>query len=117
MCVNQPPSQRAQTSTPQPTSCGGSGAFVGGCSGWAYFASKTAYASSVVIQIATRDQRKTSSAVRSRGIVRGSSPIVRAAMAYEFKLPDLGEGLTEGEIARWLVNEGDEVAEDQPLVE
>jgi pyruvate dehydrogenase E2 component (dihydrolipoamide acetyltransferase) len=38
-------------------------------------------------------------------------------MAHEFKLPDLGEGLTEGEIARWLVVEGDEVAEDQPLVE
>jgi pyruvate dehydrogenase E2 component (dihydrolipoamide acetyltransferase) len=38
-------------------------------------------------------------------------------MPYEFKLPDLGEGLTEGEIARWLVAEGDEVAEDQPLVE
>ena len=38
-------------------------------------------------------------------------------MAYEFKLPDLGEGLTEGEVARWLVSEGDEVAEDQPLVE
>jgi len=38
-------------------------------------------------------------------------------MAYAFKLPDLGEGLTEGEIARWLVAEGDEVAEDQPLVE
>jgi pyruvate/2-oxoglutarate dehydrogenase complex dihydrolipoamide acyltransferase (E2) component len=36
---------------------------------------------------------------------------------YEFRLPDLGEGLTEGEIARWLVAEGDEVAEDQPLVE
>ncbi len=38
-------------------------------------------------------------------------------MAYEFKLPDLGEGLTEGEVARWLVSVGDEVAEDQPLVE
>jgi pyruvate/2-oxoglutarate dehydrogenase complex dihydrolipoamide acyltransferase (E2) component len=38
-------------------------------------------------------------------------------VAYEFKLPDLGEGLTEGEIARWLVTEGEEVAEDQPLVE
>jgi pyruvate dehydrogenase E2 component (dihydrolipoyllysine-residue acetyltransferase) len=38
-------------------------------------------------------------------------------MAYEFKLPDLGEGLTEGEIARWLVDEGQEVAEDDPLVE
>jgi pyruvate/2-oxoglutarate dehydrogenase complex dihydrolipoamide acyltransferase (E2) component len=38
-------------------------------------------------------------------------------MAYEFKLPDLGEGLTEGEIARWLVEEGQEIAEDDPLVE
>ena len=38
-------------------------------------------------------------------------------MAYEFKLPDLGEGLTEGEIARWLVSEGQEIAEDEPLVE
>jgi pyruvate dehydrogenase E2 component (dihydrolipoamide acetyltransferase) len=38
-------------------------------------------------------------------------------VAYEFKLPDLGEGLTEGEIARWLVQEGQEIAEDDPLVE
>ena len=38
-------------------------------------------------------------------------------MAYELKLPDLGEGLTEGEVARWLVSEGQEVAEDDPLVE
>ncbi|MDQ2980847.1 MAG: 2-oxo acid dehydrogenase subunit E2 [Actinomycetota bacterium] len=39
------------------------------------------------------------------------------AAAYEFKLPDLGEGLTEGEVARWLVSEGQEIAEDDPLVE
>ncbi len=38
-------------------------------------------------------------------------------MAYEFKLPDLGEGLTEGEIARWLVEEGQDIVEDAPLVE
>ena len=38
-------------------------------------------------------------------------------MAYEFKLPDLGEGLTEGEVARWLVEEGQEIDEDDPLVE
>src|SRR5947209_10026256 len=38
-------------------------------------------------------------------------------MPYELKLPDLGEGLTEGEVARWLVSEGQEVAEDDPLVE
>jgi pyruvate/2-oxoglutarate dehydrogenase complex dihydrolipoamide acyltransferase (E2) component len=38
-------------------------------------------------------------------------------MAYEFKLPDLGEGVAEGEIARWLVEVGQEIAEDDPLVE
>ena len=38
-------------------------------------------------------------------------------MAFEFKLPDLGEGLTEGEIARWLVAEGQQIEEDDPLVE
>ena len=38
-------------------------------------------------------------------------------MASSFKLPDLGEGLTEGEVARWLVTVGQEIAEDDPLVE
>jgi len=38
-------------------------------------------------------------------------------VAREFRLPDLGEGLTEGEVARWLVAEGQEVREDDPLVE
>ena len=35
----------------------------------------------------------------------------------DFKLPDLGEGMTEAEIDRWLVKEGDVVSEDDPLVE
>ncbi|MGK5498397.1 dihydrolipoamide acetyltransferase family protein [Streptomyces sp. URMC 125] len=35
----------------------------------------------------------------------------------EFTLPDLGEGLTEAEIVRWLVEVGDVVAVDQPVVE
>ena len=37
-------------------------------------------------------------------------------MAFEFKLPDLGEGLEEGEIVQWLIKEGDTLKEDQPLV-
>ncbi|MFJ9739489.1 dihydrolipoamide acetyltransferase family protein [Streptomyces sp. NPDC101166] len=39
------------------------------------------------------------------------------AQVLEFKLPDLGEGLTEAEIVRWLVQVGDVVAVDQPVVE
>jgi pyruvate dehydrogenase E2 component (dihydrolipoamide acetyltransferase) len=38
-------------------------------------------------------------------------------MAYVFKLPDLGEGITEGEVVKWLVKEGDQVEEHQPMVE
>uniref|UniRef100_A0AAU1LUA1 Dihydrolipoamide acetyltransferase component of pyruvate dehydrogenase complex n=1 Tax=Streptomyces sp. NBC_00148 TaxID=2903626 RepID=A0AAU1LUA1_9ACTN len=39
------------------------------------------------------------------------------AQVLEFKLPDLGEGLTEAEVVRWLVEVGDVVAVDQPVVE
>ena len=36
---------------------------------------------------------------------------------FEFKLPDLGEGVVEGEIVKWLVKPGDTVEEDQGVVE
>src|ERR1700723_3197387 len=35
---------------------------------------------------------------------------------YEFKLPDLAEGTTEGEIAAWHVSVGEAIEEDRPLV-
>ena len=38
-------------------------------------------------------------------------------MAKQFRFPDVGEGITEGEIVRWLIKEGDEVKEDQTLAE
>ncbi len=38
-------------------------------------------------------------------------------MAYEFRFPDVGEGITEGELLSWKVREGDVIAEDQTLAE
>jgi pyruvate dehydrogenase E2 component (dihydrolipoamide acetyltransferase) len=36
---------------------------------------------------------------------------------WEFKLPDIGEGVTEGEIVAWLIKPGEVIVEDQPMVE
>src|SRR5512143_217851 len=38
-------------------------------------------------------------------------------MAFDFYMPDIGEGVVEGEIVAWKVKEGDRVKLDQPLVE
>lgn len=38
-------------------------------------------------------------------------------MATEVKLPELGEGVTEGELVKWLVKPGDSVKADQPIAE
>ena len=38
-------------------------------------------------------------------------------MAKQFKFPDVGEGITEGEIVRWLVKEGDDIKADQAIAE
>jgi pyruvate dehydrogenase E2 component (dihydrolipoamide acetyltransferase) len=38
-------------------------------------------------------------------------------MAFDFKLPDLGEGIAEGEIRKWLVKAGDAIEEHQAVVE
>jgi pyruvate dehydrogenase E2 component (dihydrolipoamide acetyltransferase) len=38
-------------------------------------------------------------------------------MTYELRLPDIGEGVAEGEILKWMANEGDMIKEDQPILE
>ena len=38
-------------------------------------------------------------------------------MAYEFRFPDIGEGITEGELLSWKVREGEQVRQDQTLAE
>jgi len=37
-------------------------------------------------------------------------------VAFEFRLPDIGEGVAEGEVVQWFVHEGDPIKEDAPLV-
>ncbi len=38
-------------------------------------------------------------------------------MPFQLMLPDIGEGVVEAEVQRWFVEPGDQVEEDQPLVE
>lgn len=38
-------------------------------------------------------------------------------MAEEIRLPDLGEGINQGDVVRILVSEGDSIAVDQPVIE
>ena len=38
-------------------------------------------------------------------------------MTFDLRLPDIGEGVAEGEIIKWMVREGDTIKEDQPIVE
>ncbi|MBI4212078.1 MAG: hypothetical protein HY540_05510 [Deltaproteobacteria bacterium] len=38
-------------------------------------------------------------------------------MAFEFKFPDVGEGIVEGLLVKWRVKEGDTISEDQVLAE
>ncbi|MEH7387697.1 biotin/lipoyl-containing protein, partial [Bacillus sp. JJ1521] len=38
-------------------------------------------------------------------------------MIFEFKLPDVGEGIAEGEIVKWFVTKGKTIQEDEPIAE
>src|SRR5207249_11301998 len=68
-------------------------------------------------RLALAGRGRSPCADRPRRCLGRNAAVDSATVAYEFKLPDLGEGLTEGEIARWLVAEGQEIGEDDPLVE
>ena len=46
-----------------------------------------------------------------------AAPAASGAQIYTFHLPDVGEGIAEGEIVQWFVNEGDAIEEDAPLLE
>ena len=46
-----------------------------------------------------------------------SEPATKGMVDYQFKLPDIGEGIAEGEIQQWFVNPGDTINEDDTLLE
>src|SRR3990172_7780540 len=54
---------------------------------------------------------------KCRANLAGGGRDVGELVAKEFRLPDIGEGLTEAEIVRWLGAEGERIKADQPLVE
>ncbi|HVS19140.1 MAG TPA: 2-oxo acid dehydrogenase subunit E2 [Planctomycetota bacterium] len=58
----------------------------------------------------------TATAAPPKAPAKSSAP-ASGGRVLEFKLPDIGEGVAEGEIVQWLVSEGDEVAEHQAVVE
>src|SRR5207237_10203550 len=64
-----------------------------------------------------RPSRVLSSVARNMSHVSARRRRVAPAMAFEFKLPDIGEGVVEGEIVKWLVKPGDKISVDQPMVE
>jgi pyruvate dehydrogenase E2 component (dihydrolipoamide acetyltransferase) len=62
----------------------------------------------------TSSSRRTQAAKR----INLQNQILRSVeMAYEFRFPDVGSGITEGEVVKWHVKEGDAIKEDQVLVE
>ncbi len=59
----------------------------------------------------------TSPAAPAAAEVTVSDTQAPAAGTFQFKLPELGEGIVEGEVASWAVKEGDHISEDDVLVE
>ena len=105
------PSRRSSPSTATRTD---SSIVVTSARAFAYPASRVPRSSASDLAVRSRDDPRASPSVApARHPGRRQSRVV----AHAFKLPDLGEGLTEGEVARWLVVEGQEVREDDPLVE
>lgn len=56
-------------------------------------------------------------APQAAAVAAPAAPAPSGGGQLEFKLPDIGEGVHEGEIVRWIVPEGASVAEDDPVVE
>src|SRR5262249_52739190 len=70
------------------------------------------------VSVRAGDGIPTACAPDPAGDRRDRKLLRKKAMArWEFKLPDIGEGITEGEIVQWLVRPGEAVTEDQPMVE
>lgn len=75
---------------------------------------ETAQVGDVLIELTTADQPE------ERDSENATQVVATAASAnhfFEFVLPDIGEGIAEGEIIKWFVQPGEHIAEDDPLLE
>ncbi len=71
------------------------------------------------VPVHARERVPAARAAHPEGDPRGGRVLraEEATMPFQLELPDIGEGVVEAEVQRWFVAPGDEVAEDQPLVE
>nr|SFZ87427.1 Dihydrolipoamide acetyltransferase component of pyruvate dehydrogenase complex [Loigolactobacillus rennini] len=77
----------------------------------------TATVGQPLVEIATADQPADDSAGDTTPEKAADKQDTANATAYQFKLPDIGEGMTEGQITQWYVKPGDEIKEDDNLVQ
>ncbi|WP_034552861.1 dihydrolipoyllysine-residue acetyltransferase [Carnobacterium funditum] len=63
------------------------------------------------------DEEAEETEVPEAAPTQAAAPSTQGSSFYQFKLPDVGEGMAEGEIVKWLVAEGDEIKEEDSIVE
>ena len=72
----------------------------------------------VIVEIdAPGHEEEEQAPVAEAAPTQDSTPSTQSTSFYQFKLPDVGEGMAEGEIVKWLVAEGDEIKEEDSIVE
>ena len=70
-----------------------------------------------LVEIAAEGAAPVASAPAATPAVEAAAPAAVASSAFQFLMPDVGEGIAEGEIVQWFAKEGETIKEDAPLLE